>query len=394
MYNLWLKVSPSLAESGGPSSVGARLYANRRRRKIAVAIVGLDAPVAEKTRLALYDYNWTFGDLTVVDAGNLRKTTPEFLTPLLRELHASGVIPVLIGADRTLFRAQYEAFAEINRQVSILSVDQRVRSEITPAPSRSTAGPASTVNTGNNAFRYVVSSTINKGTAEVKIFNNLYRQTAQNETSTFFTSQTNALYGVTDRFNAGVEARFRRASYTGGESDASRTGLTSFGPFIRVAPFGKLPNFSVQSTFRFALGEDLTGAETGQRFLDWEGNSWFTQVFNDFPIGDNFSVFGEVDFLLEDIGAQEDGRLNRFSTPVTGILSYFPTPKTTVYGLASYSPFWQTDFDYFYQFGGGLKYQITPKLELEMLVTAFDNEFLNSVAGTAATYNFGVRFNL
>ncbi|MEM9929134.1 MAG: hypothetical protein AAF840_04910, partial [Bacteroidota bacterium] len=141
------------------------------------------------------------------------------------------------------------------------------------------------------------------------------------------------------------------------------------------------------------LADNLEGGD-GSRFTDWNNPTWFTQVFNDFSIGSNFSFFTEVDLVWEDIGNTEEGSLNRFSTPITGIFSYFPTPKTTLYGLASYSPFWQENFDYFYQLGAGAKYQFTPKFELELLATAFDNQFLNSVNGNAGTVNLGLRFNL
>ena len=246
----------------------------------------------------------------------------------------------------------------------------------------------------NNAARYVVSSTIRQGTAEFRVFNNRYSQEVGDETSTFFTTIGSALYGVTDRFNAGLEGRYRRASYAGGEADVARSGLVSIGPKVRVAPVAAWPNFSIQSALWFQLGDDLTGAATGQRFLDWDGPTSWTQLFNDFPIGSNFSIFTEVDVLIEDIGAESAGRLNRFSTPVTGIFSYFPTPKATLYALGNYSPFWQADFDYFYQAGLGAKYQFTPKFELELLATAFDNQFLSSVDGTASTLNLGIRFNL
>jgi len=203
---------------------------------------------------------------------------------------------------------------------------------------------------GNNAARYVVSSAIPKGSAEIKIFNNLYSQEAAGERSSFF------------------------------------------GPKVRIAPFNNLPNFSIQSALWIPLADDLEGNESG-RFTDWNNATWFTQIFNDFPIGSNFSFFTELDVVLEDIGGADDD-FNRFSTPVTGIFSYFPTPKATLYGLASYSPFWQENFDYFYQLGAGAKYQFTPNFEVELLATAFDNQFLNSVSGNAGTVNLGIRFNL
>jgi len=257
---------------------------------------------------------------------------------------------------------------------------------------------------GNNAARYVVSSTIQKGSAEVKIFNNLFTQATGSpgnltDRATFLTTSLTALYGLTDRFNIGISTRYRRVQnapastsrfevFSPSPETSSRNGITAFGPQIRWAPVPKWSNFSVQSSYVFAIGDELTG-NADQPFIDWDGATWWTQVFNDFSIGRNFSLFTELDFLLEDIGFN-----NRFSTPVTGIISYNPSRKSTFYVLGGYSPFWQADFDYFAQVGIGTKYQITPKFELEVLVTDFTNEFLAATGGQASTLNFGIRFNL
>ncbi|MFT6484511.1 MAG: hypothetical protein ACJAWN_001225 [Neolewinella sp.] len=237
------------------------------------------------------------------------------------------------------------------------------------------------------------------GSAEIKIFNNLYSQEAAGERSSFFTASVSVLYGVINRLNVGIDLRYRRVRYdeVGAASNFavlsdggtfSRTVISGFGPKVRFAPFNNLPNFSIQSALWIPLANNLEGGQ-GSRFTDWNLPTWFTQVFNDFPIGNYFSVFAEVDFVLEDIGD-----LNRFSTPVTGIMSYFPTPKATLYGLASYSPFWQEEYDFFYQLGAGAKYQFTPKFEVELLATAFDNSYLQSVDGNAGTVNLGIRVNL
>ena len=266
-------------------------------------------------------------------------------------------------------------------------------------------GGASPVSVGNNAARYVVSSTIPKGSVEVKVFNNLYSQEAAGERSSFFTTWASAIYGLTGRINVGLDARYRRVRYDragmagrfavlGSGGTFQRNVLATIGPKVRIAPLSQLPNFSIQSAFWIPVADDLTGGESDDRFVDFDGPTWFTQVFNDFPIGDNFSIFAEIDFNLEDIGSEENGRINRFSTPVTGIVSYFPTPKATLYGLASYAPYYQRNGDYFYQYGGGAKYQFTPKLELEVLVTAFEGQFIRSVNGTASTVNLGLRFNI
>ena len=268
----------------------------------------------------------------------------------------------------------------------------------------------STGSVGNNATRYIVSSTIPKGSFEAKLFNNLYTQRTGSpdnltDRSSFFTITTSYLYGLTDRFNIGISSRYRRVrndnlpssafSVLGGSSGANstRSGFTSFGPQIRYAPIEKWTNFSIQSTFSFATGTNLTGS-ADEPFIDWDGATWWTQFFNDFPIGNNFSLFAEVDFLIEDIGNSDEGRINRKSTPATLIFSYNPNPKTTIYTLGGYSPFWQDNFDYFVQFGAGVKYQFTPNFELEVLVTDFSNQFLSNTGGQAATYNLGIRYNI
>ena len=262
----------------------------------------------------------------------------------------------------------------------------------------------------NNAFRYVVSAAIPTGSFEIKGFSNLYTQVTGGgesraaEQATFFTQNLSVLYGVNNRFNAGFDLRYRQVSF-GPESDSrlavfnleqtatTRQGLTGIGPKIRYAPFAVLPNFSVQSTYWFATDDQLAG-NAERPFIDFNGDTWFTQIFNDFSLGENFSIFTELDILWEDIGAEDQGHINRFSTPVQVIFSYFPNPKTTLYTIGSYSPYWQQDFDYFYQAGLGAKYQITPRLEAELLYTEFRNQFIRSTNGTASTLNFGLRISV
>jgi hypothetical protein len=259
-----------------------------------------------------------------------------------------------------------------------------------------------------NAIRYVVSAAIPRGQVETKIFNNLYTQstgdgTALSDRSTFFTTFLTSLYGVSNRFNAGLELRYRRVrneplpaspfSVLGtGEMAQTRQGVTTIGPKIRWAPVPQWSHFSIQSTFWIPLGRELEG-ESGQPFIDWSGPAWWTQFFNDFTLGSRFSLFTEIDLLWEDIGRGPES-LDRLSTPATLILSYFPHPKTTLYTLGSYSPFWTPSYDYFAQAGLGAKYQVNRNLEFELLYTLFTNNFLQRIGGRAATFNLGVRFNL
>jgi len=350
----------------------------------------LEAQLEQQTRLALNDPNFirvsgTNAGLSQIfnwytkDFGGSKKTVLEFINS-----YRSSKIPSTAKVN------YYKYDWKLN--------DTSARSSFN--------GGASAL--GNNAARYIVSSTIPKGSTETKIFNNLYTQRTGSDgdlvdRSTFFTTTLSFLYGLNDRLNVGINGRYRRVrndklpsnvlgvfSNSLEEGESQRQGITALGPQIRYAPNPNWPNFSIQSSFVFAIGEDLEGNDTAP-YIDWSGATWWTQFFNDFAIGNNFSLFTEIDVLIEDIGRDN---LNRVSTPAILIFSYNPTSKMTLYTIGGFSPFWQSEFDYFTQVGLGAKYQFTPNLELELLYTDFSNKFLNETGGQAATYNVGFRFNL
>lgn len=262
-------------------------------------------------------------------------------------------------------------------------------------------------NNGNSANRYVVSAAIPQGTFEIKVFNNLYSQIDRknDNRATFFTSAFNVLYGVTNRFNAGVSGRLRSVTnhqpagqvidfFTGKNVSSSRIGLTAIGPQVRIAPVPSWPNFSIQSTFTFPIGGQLEGENGDKPFIDWSGAFFQNQFFNDFTLSSKWSLFAEVDLIIEDISFNIEQGEFRTSTPVTGILSYFPSPVSTIYAITSFSSFWQREFDYFYQLGLGAKYQITPDFEVELLTSYFQNKYLPTVNGVAGTYNVGLRYSI
>ncbi len=261
-----------------------------------------------------------------------------------------------------------------------------------------------------NAFRYVTSATIPKGQIELKIFNNLFSQKTASDVenldnvdsrSTFYTASFSALYGINQRFNLGVDLKYRRTLNSGIPSSAldvfksldnpttGRTGITGIGPRIRWAPFPKFSGFSLQSTFTFAIGDNLEGTDIEKPFIDWDENIWWTQFFFDKSIGSKFSFFAEVDVTWEDIGD-----FNKLTFPVTTIFSYFPDKKVTLYALAGYAPTINPGFDYFHQVGLGTKYQVTRRFEIELLYTSFQTQFVKSRNGSANTFNLGLRYSL
>ena len=278
---------------------------------------------------------------------------------------------------------------------------------------------------GANQSRYVTSSAIRKGTFEIKLFNNLFTQRTNPgfeasefdfpQRNNFFTSTFSALYGLNNRFNVGFEFKYRRVSNAIPNSSAlgvlsnsegvdvfsRRARVTGIGPKIRWAPIPAWSTFSLESTLQLPVGDFLTGRAADPAngiealtFIDWDGVFWNTQFFNDVAIGTRFSLFTELDFFFEDLGSEDEGRTNRFSTPFTAIFSYFPNPKTTIYALGNYSPIYLDDFSYFYQYGVGFKYQFTSDFELELLVTDFTTQFTDENDRTAATFNIGLRYSI
>lgn len=260
---------------------------------------------------------------------------------------------------------------------------------------------------GKNKSRYIVSSTIPKSGIELKLFNNLYHQktpqspgSSENSSGTYYTGSIGFLYGLSNVFNLGFDIRYRRVrtQFDAGtalevfqssedEGEFFRSRVATVGPKIRWAPLPeKYPNLSIQSALWIPTGNDFQE----NPFLDWDHMTWATQIFNDKSIGNDFSLFTELSFFLEDIGKDQS---NRFSTPLTAIVSYFPSHKSTMYGLAQYARYWESPIDYFYQFGLGAKYQITPNFEVELLYNYFDNKFLRQNDGSAATYNIGFRYS-
>ena len=151
----------------------------------------------------------------------------------------------------------------------------------------------------------------------------------------------------------------------------------------------------MRSAFWFPGGSSLESRDGF--FVAHDRYTSFNQVFFDTALSDRWRLFTEVDFLYR--FAKEDGQEDFFRTPITGILSYFPTPNISLYGLYQYSPRYETvsnGFDeqfglsqWFMQAGAGIKYQISPSTEIELSYTNF---FASRNDGGGETFNLGFRW--
>jgi formiminoglutamase len=113
-------------------AVGSRLVGFQddlpNLKKIKVALIGADAAEADAFRMAFYPLVGGFESGKVADLGNLRKSDPAQLIPVLYELLTGGVVPIVISRRHELARAQFLAYQEAKALVNWAVIDERVRS--------------------------------------------------------------------------------------------------------------------------------------------------------------------------------------------------------------------------------------------------------------------------
>lgn len=267
--------------------------------------------------------------------------------------------------------------------------------------------------TESNVQTYTPSALLKKGQVEIQIFNNLYSQTkfrdaegikqSSGQRESWNTMQFTFNYGISKsgRFNLGLDVNLRSTSrgnldsyaaeiYRFKQDAQNRTTISSLGPKIKWNPFRKIPKFSIQSTLTIPVSDSLE-TKKNRPWLDHHKYTWWTQLFYDKPIGDKYQLFAEVDFLFRTptFSKEYDFTQSSLSTPISLFFSYFPTRKSTIYVQYQYAPTITSFPDYFMQAGLGGKYQIFPKLQLELSYTNF---FAGQNNGAGNTYNVGLRY--
>ena len=269
------------------------------------------------------------------------------------------------------------------------------------------AGAAFAQDGGSNIQNLTPSKLIGKGQWDIKWFNNIYTETENTfdgeiPRNTFFTSTLDIFTGVGEnrRVNIGLLLELRSNTVGGGgvfdflsfanEDGVSRAGLTSIAPAIKFTPFADVNNFSIQSAFFIPLG----GTETVDGvFLDQNGFTWQNRFFYDYSFAEGkWQLFSELNTEWN-FGPAEDSFADNSLRLIPGVfLSYFPSSKFTVLGLLQHIHLVNlggTDFSQdLTAYGGGVKYQLTPALNIEALYTNF---FRGNDTGLGQTYNIGLR---
>ncbi len=260
----------------------------------------------------------------------------------------------------------------------------------------------------SNLQNYTPSILFGKGDWEFKTFQNLYTQSSVFDadggkvdtgvTDNFFTSINQFLYGVNDQINIGVDVWVKHSN-TENPGLASQTGITGFGPKVKIAPFKEIPRLSIQSTLLFNLVDEPEGSAS-KYFLETDATLWLNQIFFDLPLNEKSQLFFQQAFWYRFVADGSFAGNNFLQTQTSVFYSYFPTTRWTIYGMTEYFPtHYNPDdavekaeafFSYFIQSGIGLKYQLIPNfIELEALYTNFWNG--SEGQGAGETINLGIR---
>lgn len=94
--------------------------------EIHLAIIGINAQVADHCRLELYKLASPTKDLKIADLGNARKTDDSFLIPFIQELLQSNILPIIIGGEDHQAYSQFQAYRAFESLTNILTIDQKV----------------------------------------------------------------------------------------------------------------------------------------------------------------------------------------------------------------------------------------------------------------------------
>ncbi len=264
-----------------------------------------------------------------------------------------------------------------------------------------------------NIQAYTPSVLLREEQWELKVFLNLYTQTQffegteqtdLNERQNFLTVINQLTLGIAPRVNVGLEMWINAThldekdssplkTYAFSNGERSRTALSYFGPRLRIAPVRKWERFSIQSTFLFPVGDQLSGnEEKPDVFVADDRYVWINQFLYDQALGSQFQVFTQLGIWWT-INRDADNPRNfrRLDLPLSVFLSYFPSDRWTIFVQ---NEFWSRlnqneSFSYFMQPGVGVKFQLIPgMIELE---SSYTNFVLGKNEGAGSTFNIGAR---
>jgi hypothetical protein len=276
-------------------------------------------------------------------------------------------------------------------------------------------------NESSNIQKYTPSKLLEKGTWDIKWFNNLYTQTRSADAggkvstvprSSFFNTSLEVFTGISNskKVNIGLITELRSNTFAGSgagsvfsfknQAGKARAGIGHIAPSIKIALFAQLPNFSVQSSFFIPLFDKESNANG---FLAQKSFIWQNRFFYDhtFP-GRKFQLFSEISTRLfmgprsknGDGSFNENGGFANNSVELApgAFLSYFPNQKFTVLAFAQHAQLVAISNGFGQNYtavGGGTKYQLGSQVNVELLYSKF---MRGTGSGLGQSFNVGLRY--
>ena len=132
MLQNWLKPLSASAQKNieilPDAALGKNILIHGREfpnlKGVRIALIGAGDKEANAVREAFYRAMYAFPKGAVADLGNLRRTEPSVLIPVLLELLNGKVLPVLLAQKDELARAQFLAYQETKSLVNLSVVDE------------------------------------------------------------------------------------------------------------------------------------------------------------------------------------------------------------------------------------------------------------------------------
>ena len=284
----------------------------------------------------------------------------------------------------------------------------------------------------SNLLKFTPSKLLAKRQYEVNFFSNLYSQTGfrdatGNEVSTgirssILTTMLQFTYGIADnaRINVGADLILSAGSVGSSQSsshfqlfgtdvNARNVAVTSIGPRIKFQPIKKYSFYSIQSSFLFPVANDPEALADRSVFLALNRYLWNTQFFYDFKLSNRFRLFYEFDtkYYIRRDKNEVFFTPNFVDLPSSAFVNYYPNRRVNLFVMGQYSPRYgrtalqEEDPDgkfgllqWYIQLGGGLKYQVTKYISLELSYGNFvaSRGIQGLEAGAGEVTNFAIRF--
>lgn len=267
--------------------------------------------------------------------------------------------------------------------------------------------PESKVDTVASFLSRTPSGLIAVGDWELKLFNNLYTQTAFFDAEgirrdeavrrSWFTGLIRLQYGLISRVELGLDAHYRRSRYAhkdenplfifqDGKDSISNSGLSKIGFNIRWQPFSSTTFLSTR--FSYLVPILAESKRSSQRpFLDSDRHSMGLELLYDKELIQDIWIFAS---LLNNIELGKVGEDEILRTPLNLIFSYRKNTNWSPYVLGEFAPVWGDELfsSQYVQFGAGIKLYPSERIELEVL---YSNFVIGRNAGAGQTFNLGFR---